>query len=96
MPATKASEIPLDLDAFLEVYADAMGGNKPESDKKPSGGRSSRASEETGSDEGYMTKEDSSEAVETPETTVAEAEPQVEPETPAEDKPRTRTRRTRN
>ena len=94
--ATKANEISLDLDAFLEVYADAMGGNKPESEQKQSRGRSSRVKEEKVSDEGYMTKEDSSEAVETPETTVAEVEPQIEPEVPAEDKPRTRTRRTRN
>ena len=107
---TSTTEIPLDYEAFLEVYAEAMkqdGSEKAENAPKKSRGRSSRAKDEKGSDKAYIKSEDHSEQETTPDTTgetpetydVLADDPAEEVETveaePVEAAPRTRTRRTR-
>ena len=72
--STKINEIPLDYDAFLEVYDEAnkvavasMKGEstkKPETAKKPSRGRNTKVKEETPSDDENMSSDDHSEASE--------------------------------
>ena len=95
--ATATNEIALDYDVFLEVYDEANksavasmqnGSNKPNKAEKSSEGKTTEDTENK-SDEGYMTNDKGSEAE------VEETETKAE-ETPVEDKPRTRTRRTRN
>lgn len=89
---TSITEIPLDYEEFLEVYAEAMVQNsteKAENAPKKSRGRSSRASNENGSDKAYIKPEDHSEQETAPETAAETAETfdvlADDPETPAEE-----------
>lgn len=88
---TKTNEIALDYDAFLEVYDEAnkaavasMKGestNKPETDKKPSRGRTGRGKVEKGSDDENMSSDSDSEPeIKDAEQALADAAKQVEQE----------------